>query len=170
MLAWDQRTDENCFCREDRRKLGSLISTTIQHSLGKALGEIWHKITPTKRYGFKIPHFWQHVNHETWMQTVKNDITPSQKIRSKELHFGMQDEECLNSLKESRWKLREGNKSLMNHHVEPPWRTPVNKRNEQKEKLKTQGESLQWFRSISVIIRAWNSGKKRRWNKWNREF
>ena len=72
--------------------------------------------------------------------------------------------------KESRWTLREGIKSLMNHHVEPPWRTPVNKRNEKKEKLKTQGESLQWFRWISVIIRAWNSGKKRRWNKWNREF
>ena len=35
-------------------------------------------------------------------------------------------------------------------------------RNEKKEKLKTQGESLQWFRWSSVIIRAWNSGKERR--------
>ena len=47
--------------------------------------------------GFKIPHSWKHVNHETWMKIVKNDITPSQKIRYKELHFGMQDEEYLSS-------------------------------------------------------------------------
>ena len=83
----------------------------------------------------------------------------------------MQVEEYLNSLgKNLDENFEKGIKSLMNHHVEPPWRTPVNKRNEKKEKLKTQGESLQWFRWISVIIRAWNSGKKRRWNKWNREF
>ena len=28
---------------------------------------------------------------------IKNDITPPQKIREKELHFGMQDEEYLSS-------------------------------------------------------------------------
>ena len=28
---------------------------------------------------------------------VKNDITPPQKIREKQLHLGMQDEECLSS-------------------------------------------------------------------------
>ena len=31
---------------------------------------------------------------------IKNDITPPQKIREKELHFGMQDEEYLNSSKQ----------------------------------------------------------------------
>ena len=30
-------------------------------------------------------------------EIVKCDITPPQKIRYKELHFGMQDEEYLNS-------------------------------------------------------------------------
>ena len=33
-------------------------------------------------------------------EIVKNDITPPQKIRLKELHFGMQDEECLSSNKD----------------------------------------------------------------------
>ena len=49
---------------------------------------------------FKTSHSWQHVNHETRTQIVKNDITPPQKIREKELHFGMQDE-CLNSSKQN---------------------------------------------------------------------
>ena len=34
------------------------------------------------------------MKHE-W--NCQNDITPPQKIRLKELHFGMQDEECLSS-------------------------------------------------------------------------
>ena len=61
------------------------------------------------------------------------------------MHSGLQDEENLSSLEKNLdKKVREGIKSLMNHHVEPPWRTPVTKEwsIEMKEKLKTQGESL----------------------------
>ena len=49
--------------------------------------------------GFKIWHSGQLMNHETRSEIFNNDITPPQKIRKKELHFGMQDEECLNSWK-----------------------------------------------------------------------
>ena len=40
---------------------------------------------------------------ESWnmKKIIKNDITPPQKIREKELHFGMQDEECLNFSKQT---------------------------------------------------------------------
>ena len=50
--------------------------------------------------GFKMCHSGQLVNHETRREIVKSDITPPQKIREKELHFRMQDEECLNSSKQ----------------------------------------------------------------------
>ena len=40
------------------------------------------------------------VNHETRREIIKTDITPPQKIREKELHFEMQDEEYLNSSKQ----------------------------------------------------------------------
>ena len=50
--------------------------------------------------GFKICHSGQLVNHETRREIVKSGITPPQKIREKELHLGMQDEECLNSSKQ----------------------------------------------------------------------
>ena len=57
----------------------------------------------------------------------------------------MQDEEYLNSFEKNLDEHFEKEiKSLMNHHVAPSWRTPVNKRNEKKEKFKTQGEALQW--------------------------
>ena len=51
--------------------------------------------------GFKISHSWQHVNHETWTQIMKNDIGPPQMIWYKELHFGMQDEEYLSSFEKN---------------------------------------------------------------------
>ena len=40
---------KTAFAERIGEKLGPLISTTIQHSLGKALGEIYTKIPPTKR-------------------------------------------------------------------------------------------------------------------------
>ena len=52
-----------------------------------------------KNDGFKICHSGQLVNYETRREIVKSDITPPQKTREKELHFGMQDEEYLNSSK-----------------------------------------------------------------------
>ena len=75
--------------------------------------------------------------------------------------------------KESRWTLREGIKSLMNHHVEPPWRTPINKRimkrkRSWKHKVKPcddlNGASW-WHTRESLELR-----EKKRWNKWNEEF
>ena len=71
----------------------------------------------------------------------QNDIIPPKRWDVKELHFGMQDEEYLSSSKKNLDESFEKEfKSLMNHHVEPPWRTPVTKgcSNERKEKLKKQ--------------------------------
>ena len=47
--------------------------------------------------GFKICHSRQLMNHETQSEIAKNDITPPQIIREKELNFGMQDEAKKNS-------------------------------------------------------------------------
>ena len=81
-------------------------------------------------------------NYQEWHNTTFNDMVERSALRitiwrKLELLW-----------KESQWTLREGIKSLMNHHVEPPWRTPVTKgwSNGRKEKLKTQGEALRWFR------------------------
>ena len=41
---------------------------------------------------------------KTWTQIIKNDIIPPPMIWKKELHSELQNEECLSSLKESRWK------------------------------------------------------------------
>ena len=61
------------------------------------------------------------------------------------------------------------NYSLMNHHVEPPWRTPVTKEwsNEKKDE-KSKVEALQW---LDEALRwdkekTWNSGKER-WTNGN---
>ena len=61
------------------------------------------------------------------------------------MHSGLQYEESLSFLEKNLDEHFEKEyKSLMNHHVEPSWGTPVIKQwsNERKEKLKTQGESL----------------------------
>ena len=39
------------------------------------------------------------MNHETRREIIDNAITPPQKIKEQELHFGMQDEEMLELLK-----------------------------------------------------------------------
>ena len=59
--------------------------------------------------------------NEEWYITTSKD-------KGEQLHSGLQDEEKLELLsKESQRTLQEGIKSLMNYHVEPPWRTPVTK-------------------------------------------
>ena len=101
-LSESTKAMKNFFHQEDRRKLGSLISTIIATFLRE--GFRWNMTQDKSNEeigGFKISHSWQHVNHETQTQIVKNDITPPQKIREKELHFRMQDEECLNFSKQT---------------------------------------------------------------------
>ena len=83
----------------------------------------------------KMSHSWQHVNHENmnsnyqeWHNTTSNDTEerialPNARWRMLELLW-----------KESQWTLRKGNKSLINHHVVPPWRTPVTKNDQTKGK------------------------------------
>ena len=83
------------------------------------------------------------------------------------MHSGLQDEEILELLwKESWWTLREGVKSLKNHHVEPPWRTPLNKRMiKRKERVveNTRWNLVRIYIDLrdNIIARAWNSGKER---------
>ena len=52
-------------------------------------------------------------------------------------------------------------KSLMNHHVEPSWRTPVTKEwsNEMKDE-KNKVEALQWFRWSYEMSKLWTPDKK----------
>ena len=87
----------------------------------------------------------------------------------------MQEEEWLSALKESRWKLRKGNKSLINHHVVLTWRTPVTKNDQTKGKRGWKhkvnpctdlDESLWW----NNWKKGWNSGKKRKWHNLDQEF
>lgn len=51
--------------------------------------------------GFKISRSWQHVNHETWIQIIENDIIPPPMIRKKELHSGLPYEESLSFLEKN---------------------------------------------------------------------
>ena len=79
LLAWDQRRDENFFRREDRRKLESLINTTIATFLRE--GFRWNMTQDNSNKeidGFKIPQSWQ---LESPREIVKSDIRPPQKIR-----------------------------------------------------------------------------------------
>ena len=108
--------------------------------------------------GFKYVTLGKLVIHETRREIIKIDIPPPQKWHNE---------------RKSWWTLREGIKSLMNHHVEPPWRTPATKEwsNERKEKLKTQGESLQWLDGSSWRYNWENlEFRERKMNKWNQEF
>ena len=95
--------------------LGSLISTTIATSLRE--GFRWNmtqdncneEINMGWNNSWSKIKWWIHnisflTTCESRREIVKSDITPPQKIREKELHFRMQDEECLNS----------SNKILMN--------------------------------------------------------
>ena len=63
------------------------------------------------------------TNYQEWHNTTSNDKVERIALR-------MQDEEYLSSLEKNLDEHFEKEyKSLMNHHVEPSWRTPVNKRN-----------------------------------------
>ena len=68
---------------------------------------------------------YQEWHNTTWNGTVERIALRIARWRMLELLW-----------KESRWTLREGIKSLMNHHVEPPWRTPINKGMKRKRNLK----------------------------------
>ena len=61
----------------------------------------WEELMLEDIDGFKylIPNNLWLMKHEG--KIIKNDMTPPQKIREKELHFGMQDEEYLNSSKQN---------------------------------------------------------------------
>ena len=113
-----------------KEELGSFISTIIATNLREGFRwNITQDNSNDEIDGFKISHSWQHVNHETWIQIIKNDIIPPPMIRKKELHSGLQYEESLSFLEKNLdEKVGEGIKSLMDHYVEPPWRTPLNKR------------------------------------------
>ena len=58
----------------------------------------------------------------------------------------------------------------MNHHVEPPWRTPVIKeRSNEKKGEKNKIEALQWLEGASWWWEFGTPGTKR-WTKENQEF
>ena len=121
---------------------------------------------------------------ESWnmKKIIKNDITPPQKIREKELHFEMQDEECLNSPKQHMcwapclvlsiaWLILTSREILKNNWRmkrildEPPCRASIknssNKKDDKKkEKLRAQGEALRWFRWSYKMSKLWTPGKK----------
>ena len=76
--------------------------------------------------------------------------------------------------KECRWTLRQGIKSFMNHHVEPSWRTPLNKRMiKRKEK---EVENTRWI-LVKILDRSpWLHNceslelRERKMSTWNQEY
>ena len=102
------------------------------------------------------------------MEIVKKDITPPQKIREKELHFGMQDEEYLRSSKQNMcwapclflsitWQIIDSREILKKNWRtkgildQAPCRTSM-KNSDDKRMIKrngklkrTPGEALQWL-------------------------
>ena len=63
----------------------------------------------------------------------------------------------------------------MNHHVEPSWRTPVNKKNDQTERKGSWKHKVKPCNDIDGASRRDNAEKlgtpeKKRWNKFDREF
>ena len=100
-LSESTKAMKNFFHQEDRRKLGSLMSTTIATFLREGFRwNITQDNSNEETMGLNISFL---ITYESWnmKKIIKNDITPPQKIREKELHFGMQDEECLNFSKQT---------------------------------------------------------------------
>ena len=72
----------NYFTRRIDEELGSFISTIKQQTLGKALGETWHNITPTKRLmdlKYLILNNMWIMKHE--LKIMKNGIIPPEMVR-----------------------------------------------------------------------------------------
>ena len=92
----------NYFTGRIDEELGSFISTIKQQTLGKALCETWHKITPTKRLMdlkyLILDNLWI---MKTLTQIIKNDIIPPPMIQMTELHSGLQYEESLSFLEKN---------------------------------------------------------------------
>ena len=97
---------------------------------------------------------------------IKNNIISPSMIWTKGIALRIARRRMLELLwKESQWTLGEGIISLMNHHVAPWWRTPVNKRMTKrkgswKHKVKPCNdldETLRWDK-----VETWNSRKERR--------
>ena len=76
--------------------------------------------------------------------------------------------------KESRWTLREVIKSLINSHVEPPWRTPVIKEwskevKDEKNKIEALqwwNEALKWYNWKSLELWEWKNMKQLKSRIW----
>ena len=82
-LVWPMRR-ENYFTGRIDEELGSYIITINRKILRERFRwNITQDNSNEEIDGFKIPHSWQHVNHEAWREIVKNDITPPQKIRER---------------------------------------------------------------------------------------
>ena len=112
------------------------------------------------------------MNHETWTQLIKNDIIPSQEDKREQMHSRLQEEESLSFLEENlNEKLGEGIKSLMNHHLEPPWRTPVNKGMKRKRSWKPKVNPCNDSMDLRDEIN-WESLEpwKRKMNNWDQDF
>ena len=135
----------------------------LQQSLGKALGEIWHKITPMKGLmGLNISFLttFDSRNKKGNCQERHNTISKD-KVERIALRIAIRRMVEL-PWKESLWTLQEGIKSLMNHHVESPWRTPVVKEwsNEMKDE-KNKVEALQWLDGSLWWWELGTSGKEK---------
>ena len=87
-LIWTRRR-ETYITGRINEELGSFISTIIATILRENFRwTITQDNSIDEIDGFKISHPWQHVNHETWTQIIKNDIIPPLLIRKEELHSG----------------------------------------------------------------------------------
>ena len=75
------------------------------------------------------------MNHETRRKIIKNNITPPEKIREKELHFELQEEEWLGSSNEILKKASQMNEIF----DEPPCRTSM-KNSGNKRMIKRKGK------------------------------
>ena len=83
--------------RDEKEKIGSLMSTTIATFLREGFRwNITQDNSNEEMMGLNISFL---ITYESWnmKKIIKNDITPPQKIREKELHFGMQEEKYLSS-------------------------------------------------------------------------
>ena len=146
MIDREQRRDEKLLHRDRKEKIGSLISTTIATILRIGFRcNITQDNSNEEMMGLNISFLktcesWNtNGNYQEWHNTTSKD-----KIGRTAFRYATW--RILELLwKESWWTLQEGIKSLMNHHVEPPWRTPVIKEwsNEMKDE-KNKVEALQW--------------------------
>ena len=112
---------------------------------------------------------------ETWTQIIKNDLIPPPIIQKKELHSGLQYEESLSFLENNLdEKVGEGIKSLMDHYVQPSWRTPVAKEMIKRKEREVKKHKVKPCNALDVSLRWYNCEslefRKRKMSYWNKEF